>query len=73
MDINEKINLINYATRKAAGVETPCDREAAIGYAQALCHAKIITKEKFRELSDVAKNSHQQNKAFKKKRRKDYV
>lgn len=65
MDINEKLNLIDYANRKAAGVKTPCDREAAIAYAQALCHAKIITPDKFRILTDVAIKSHLEHKSRK--------
>lgn len=62
MDINGKLNLINFAMRKAVGVETPCDRESAIGYAQALCHAKIITPEKFRELTDAAQKAYKDHK-----------
>ena len=65
MDINEKLNLLNYAECKAAGVKTPCDREAAIAYAQALCHAKIITPDKFRMLTDVAKKSYLEHKSRK--------
>ena len=63
MDINEKINLINFAERKAAGAETPKDKAAAQGYAQALVHAKIITSAKYHELLDIADKAHKAVKA----------
>lgn len=59
MDINERINLINFAQRKAAGAGSPKDVSAAQGYAQALCHAKIITTVKMNELQDLAEKSYQ--------------
>jgi hypothetical protein len=58
MDINEKINLVNFAQRKAAGVGSPKDVAAAQGYVQALCHAKIITTAKMAELQDLAEKSY---------------
>ena len=65
MDINEKLNLLNYAERKAAGVKTSSDRYSAIAYAQALCHAKIITPDKFRMLTGVAEKSYLEHKSKK--------
>lgn len=58
MDINEKINLINFAQRKAAGAGSPKYVAEVQGYAQALWHAKVITKEKCNELQDLAERSY---------------
>jgi hypothetical protein len=59
MNINNEAKLIDFAQRKAKNAGSPKDVAHAQGYAQALCHAGIITGPQMDALQELAEKSYQ--------------